>query len=221
MTQSLWDLSTFVIPLFLAIILHEIAHGLAAYKLGDSTAKSLGRLTLNPIPHIDPIGSILVPAALFLSNAGVMFGWAKPVPVNFDALRDRKKDMGLVALAGPLLNFLLALLTGALIVFLSKTLTGKPGIAGQWFLQSLMAFFSVNLALCAFNLLPILPLDGGRILVSVLPKRLSEEYAATERYGFFVLMGLLFLLPIFGIDFIRSYMAWMVTGLMEIITFIL
>lgn len=213
--EKLWQLSTFIIPLFMAIILHEIAHGWVAYKLGDDTAKRAGRLTLNPISHIDPIGSILVPILLFISNTGVMFGWAKPVPVRFGALKDTKRDMGLVALAGPMANFLLAVITVFILLGLQKI--GVGNLAMQWLSDTFRAFFMINLALCAFNLLPILPLDGGRILVSVLPKSLSEEFAQTERYGFFILVGLLFLLP----DVIHSYMIWMQEGLFSLITFFL
>ncbi|MBO5997157.1 MAG: site-2 protease family protein [Alphaproteobacteria bacterium] len=215
MTEKLWELSTFIIPLFMAIILHEIAHGWVAYKLGDDTAKRAGRLTLNPIPHIDPIGSILVPAVLFFSNTGLMFGWARPVPVRFSRLKDQKRDMGLVALAGPLANFLLAIIT--FFVFKGIMQFDQSNLLVKWFFDSLRVFFMINIALCAFNLFPILPLDGGRILVSILPEKLSNEYAETEKYGFYILMILLFLLPMMGIDVIHSYMKWMATGLIELI----
>ena len=219
MSETLWQLSTFILPLFVAIILHEMAHGWVAYKLGDDTAKKAGRLTLNPIPHIDPIGSILLPAMLFLSHAGVMFGWAKPVPVRFSALKDTKHDMGLVALAGPLTNFLLALLSGIFLLGIVKI--GVTDLLMKWIVDTFQAFLMINISLCAFNLLPILPLDGGRILVSILPTELSEKYAQTEYYGFYILMALLFLLPVLGIDIIMPYMIWMRSGLFSLIVFLL
>ena len=219
MAETLWQLSTYIIPLFTAIILHEMAHGWMAYRLGDDTAKRAGRLTLNPIPHIDPIGSILLPTVLFLSHAGVMFGWAKPVPVRFSALNDTKRDMGLVALAGPITNFLLAFLTAFLLLGIGKA--GVNNLLVKWVFDTFQAFFMINIALCAFNLLPILPLDGGRILVSILPTELSDKYVQTERYGFYILMALLFLLPIMGIDAIRIYMNWMAKGLLSLIAFFL
>ena len=214
----LWNLSTYIIPLFTAIILHEIAHGWVAYKLGDNTAKNLGRLTFNPIPHIDPIGSILLPSLLFISQAGIMFGWAKPVPVRFGALKDIKKDMGLVALAGPLTNFCLAFLSALCLLGIQKFIS--VNIISQWFFDSMQAFYWVNLGLCAFNLLPILPLDGGRILVSILPRDLSNQYAQTEKYGFYILIIGLFFLPMMGIDVIRGYMMWMITGLSDLMFFL-
>ena len=222
MQQTLfWQISTYIIPLLLSIILHELAHGWMAYWCGDSTAKAYGRLSLNPVAHIDPVGSVFVPLALFLSHSGVMFGWARPVPVNFYALKDTKRDMGLVALAGPFLNFLLAVLFGILLEFLSRNFANNSGAVFMWFLDSIKAFFIVNLSLCAFNLFPILPLDGGRILVSVLPKNLSESYAETEKYGILILLGLLFILPMMRIDILSGYMNWMAQGLLNIITFIL
>jgi len=215
--QTFWDLSTYIIPLFLAIILHEVAHGWMAYKLGDNTAKNMGRLTLNPVRHIDPIGSILVPALLFISKAGFMFGWSKPVPVRFSALNDTKRDMGMVALAGPLCNFILGVFAFFVAILIQKY--APANLLTVWLFDTFRAFLGINLALCAFNLLPILPLDGGRILVSLLPKRLSVEFEQTERYGFVVLMTMLFFLPMLGIDVISAYMQWMMSGLMDLLSF--
>ncbi len=217
MHSALWTVSTFILPLFFAIILHELAHGFVALKMGDNTAKMAGRLTLNPIHHIDPVGSILVPTLLFLTGSGVMFGWAKPVPVNFHALRDEKHDMGLVALAGPVTNFLLAIVSVLLMVAWQSFVPVSP--VGQWFFDMFQAFFMINIALCAFNLLPILPLDGGRILASILPNKLASEYAQTEKYGFYILLGILFILPLMGVDFLRAYMRWMTSGLTDLIAF--
>ena len=187
MSQSiLWQVSTFIIPLFLSIILHEMAHGWVAYKCGDSTAKRMNRLSLNPISHIDPVGSVFVPVLLMLSNSGVMFGWAKPVPVNYDALRDKKHDMGLVALAGPFLNFLLAFLSAFILLSLQKMDIETNNIIFLWIVDSVNALWVVNLGLCAFNLFPLLPLDGGRILTSILPEKIAESYSETEKYGFFI-----------------------------------
>ncbi len=218
----LWQISTFVIPLFLSIILHEMAHGWVAYKCGDSTAKRMNRLSLNPISHIDPIGSILVPVLLLFSGTGVMFGWAKPIPVNFNALRDEKRDMGLVALAGPIVNFILAVLAAVcLILFQKLEIQTTNNLFLLWFLNSIQALLAVNLGLCAFNLFPLLPLDGGRILVSILPDKMSISFAETERYGFIILIALLFFFPILGVDILRDYMIWIREGLMRIINFIL
>ena len=222
MSQSLlWQISTFVIPLFLSIILHEMAHGWVAYKCGDATAKMMNRLSFNPLSHIDPLGSVVVPVLLLVSGTGVMFGWARPVPVNFNALRDKKHDMGLVALAGPMLNFILAVLAAICLVLVQKSGILMDNLFLLWFKDSLQALLAVNLGLCAFNLFPLLPLDGGRILVSILPDKLSLSFAETERYGFFILIALLFFLPILGIDILHNYVVWIREGLMRIIYFIL
>ena len=221
MTQSIaWDVSVFVIPLFLSIILHEIAHGWAAALCGDTTAKRMGRLTLNPIAHIDPVGSILLPALLLITRSGFMFGWAKPVPVNFQALNDEKKDMGLVALAGPLMNFVLALCATLVMVLCWGNKIAPSSMFSLWMYDTLRAFISVNIGLCAFNLFPLLPLDGGRIVVSILPKALSEKYAQTERYGIVILLIIIFVLPNLGLDILHPYVLWIAQGLVDIIKFI-
>jgi len=183
------------IPLLFAITLHEVAHGWMAKQLGDTTAQRLGRITLNPIRHIDPVGTVLIPLLLIGSSfifGGplFLFGWAKPVPVTMENLRNPRRDMALVALAGPGINLLMAFLWGLLIyvgVFLLHTLPwlGVPlvlmGVAGTFF----------NTILMALNMLPILPLDGGRVLHSLLPPSLARGYAGLEQYGLFIMIILL------------------------------
>jgi len=175
-----------VIPVLFAITVHETAHGWVASKLGDHTARMMGRLTLNPIKHIDPVGTILVPALLYLSSAGFLFGWAKPVPINFNALRSPKKDMLWVALAGPGVNLLMAI--GWLIIVAIANTLNIPFLV----LMGGAGIF-INLLLAIFNLLPIPPLDGGRVISSLLPGKLSYQYDQLEPYGLFILVGLLFL----------------------------
>jgi len=180
-TAVLW-----VVPVVLAITLHEAAHGYVARLFGDQTAWMLGRVTLNPIKHIDPIGTVLVPGVLFLLKAPFLFGWAKPVPVNFGNLRHPKRDMIWVAGAGPAANFVMALGWAFLLAATS------PG--GPWTSVGLYKMadggISINLALLALNLLPIPPLDGGRIAVGLLPHRAAEMLARAEPYGFFVILAL-------------------------------
>ncbi len=180
------SLLIWAIPVLFAITVHETAHGWVASKLGDHTAKMMGRLTLNPIKHIDPVGTLLVPALLYLSSAGFIFGWAKPVPINFNALHSPKRDMLWVALAGPGVNLLMVI--GWLIVVAIADTLNMPFLV----LMGGAGIF-VNLLLAIFNLLPIPPLDGGRVLSSLLPGRLSYQYDQLEPYGLFILVGLLFL----------------------------
>ncbi|MBQ7413224.1 MAG: site-2 protease family protein [Alphaproteobacteria bacterium] len=171
-----------------------------ALKLGDRTALEANRLTLNPIPHIDLIGSLLLPAFLFLSNAPILFGWAKPVPVNFNRLNHPKRDMGLVAAAGPLSNLLLAILF--VIIGRIGLETLPDGLFLDWLVANLRNGISLSLIIGIFNLLPILPLDGGRILVSLLPLRYAIKYQSTEKYGFFILIGVILLSQVSGINII-------------------
>ena len=199
--SSIYSLTTWVIPLLLCVILHEIAHGFVALKLGDKTAWFMGRLTLDPRKHVDPIGSLLVPGLLFLSGSPVLFGWAKPVPVDFNRLRHPKRDMGLVALAGPVANVLLAVvfvLVGRFILWVMPA----DNQMTLWLLENLKNGISLSLVLACFNLLPILPMDGGRVVASLLPKKLSIRYQESEKYGLFILFGVLFILPAMGIDIV-------------------
>ena len=196
----IYTLTTWIIPLMLAIIVHEVAHGLVARKLGDDTAARAGRLTLNPLPHVDLVGSILLPLLCWLSHSGFMFGWAKPVPVNFNRLNRPKRDMGLVSVAGPVANLLLAILFVIIGRFAVELL--PRGTFLQWIMENIQNGVVISLVIGIFNLLPILPLDGGRILVSILPREYAIKYQSTEKYGFFVLIGVILLSQISGINVI-------------------
>jgi Zn-dependent protease len=175
------------VPVVLAITLHEAAHGYVAKLFGDRTAEMLGRVTLNPIKHVDPVGTILVPGLLVLLKVPFIFGWAKPVPVNFGNLRHPKRDMIWVAAAGPGSNFVQALLW-ALVLGLAA---GGGLMASSALGKMAYAGIQINLVLMALNLLPIPPLDGGRILVGLLPDRASAAVARIEPYGFFIILALL------------------------------
>ena len=173
-----------IIPVLLAITVHEAAHGYAAKHFGDKTAFFLGRITLNPLKHIDPIGTILIPGALWLLNAPFLFGWAKPVPVNFSNLRNPKKDMMWVALAGPASNFFMAIIWVILLNF-----TQSNQVNYSLFISGMCQVgIMINLVLMLLNLLPIPPLDGGRMAVSLLPNPWSYKLASLERYGMFILL---------------------------------
>jgi Zn-dependent protease len=192
MDLSLATIVLWAVPVVFAITLHEAAHGYVARIFGDQTAWMLGRVTLNPIKHIDPIGTIVVPGMLVAIAAithtpAFIFGWAKPVPVNFGNLRNPKRDMFWVAGAGPFANFLMAVLWGLLF----KGALPDGAIASGGLREMANAGISINLMLLALNLLPILPLDGGRIAVSLLPNRLAASYARLEPYGFMVVIILL------------------------------
>ena len=178
-----------VLPVLFAITLHEVAHGWVARKLGDPTAYMLGRLSLNPIRHIDPIGTVLVPLLLMMMG-GFIFGWAKPVPVTWENLRNPRRDMALVALAGPMTNLAMALVWGVIakVGYLTMSMAPLPG--RMLILMGAMGIF-INLVLMVLNLIPLLPLDGGRIVSSLLPRRAAAKFNLIEPYGFIVLLGLL------------------------------
>lgn len=210
MEQIIVTISIIFVPIMFAVVCHEVAHGLVAWHFGDPTARMMGRLTLNPLSHIDLMGTIIVPVFLIMSHTGMLFGWAKPVPVVFQNLRNPKRDMIWVAAAGPVTNTILAILSAlalrAIIFFVNPAVEGsmqamfiKPVV--------LMLTYSVyiNLLLAIFNMLPIPPLDGGRVLVGVLPNKQSNALASLERYGFFILILLIFILPWFGIDIFQLF----------------
>ena len=186
MSDLIQTVLIYALPVIFAITLHEAAHGYAALRLGDNTASMMGRVTLNPMAHIDPVGTILMPLLLYFSTGGAfLFGYAKPVPVRFDRLRHPKKDMVWVALAGPGANLL-----QAFIWYLSWHLLIGASIQEPFFLKMCEAGLKTNLALFAFNLFPLPPLDGGRILVGLLPWRQATMVSRIEPWGFFIVMAL-------------------------------
>jgi Zn-dependent protease len=190
MIEKLLEFAPYVLPLLIAITLHEAAHGYVAYKLGDVTAKLQGRVTFNPFRHIDLNGTILIPGALALSGSPLLFGYAKPVPVNFAILRGGKWGEIAVAIAGPVMNLTLAY-ASALLLHLDAVITPEQA---PFLFQSLYISVLVNIILAVFNMLPLLPLDGGRILNALLPRKISALHARSERYGMGVVL-VLFLLP--------------------------
>ena len=192
--EILYLASTWVLPVVLAVTLHEAAHGFAAYLLGDSTAWRLGRVSLNPLKHIDPFGTLLMPAMLLILRAPFLFGYAKPVPVNFRALRQPRRDMVLVAAAGPATNLVLATLAALLFHLVAFF----PNQAGLWLAENLRNALIINVVLAVFNMLPLPPLDGGRVLVGLLPNFLAVPLARLEPYGIMILLALMLLPPLLG-----------------------
>jgi Zn-dependent protease len=194
---SLYDVSVWVLPLIIAITFHEAAHAFVAHRLGDNTAYDLGRVSFNPFKHIDPFGTVLLPGILLLSHAPFLFGYAKPVPVNFRNLRNPRLGMVWVALAGPATNIALALL--AALAFHALPLA--PADYAKWLADNLKNALIVNVLLAIFNMLPIPPLDGGRVAVGLLPNVLAYPLSRLEPYGMLILIGILIVLPLAGSQF--------------------
>jgi Zn-dependent protease len=192
--NAIYLVTVWTIPVIVAITFHEAAHGFVAHLLGDDTAWWLGRVSFNPAKHIDPFGTVILPGILLLLGAPFLFGYAKPVPVNFRNLRSPRRDMVLVAAAGPAMNIFLAVLAA-----LGFHLVGYlPVTAARWLADNLKNALILNVVLAVFNLFPLPPLDGGRILVGILPKAIAAPVARMEPYGLGILIGLLIILPMLG-----------------------
>ncbi|MES2607964.1 MAG: site-2 protease family protein [Pseudomonadota bacterium] len=205
-----YDTIAHILSLVLAITLHEAAHGAIAYVFGDDTAKRMGRLTFNPIAHVDPIGTLLLPGLLYMAGAPFLFGWAKPVPVDFLRLNPRRLGMILVAFAGPGINLILAWIAA-----MAMHMSFEHGTFLHAFLP---LFFRINITLAAFNLLPILPLDGGRILAGLLPPSLAWHYSKTERFGMLIVLLFMMspsLLSLIGIH--ANPFVWVLRPIFEVL----
>ena len=190
-------IAVYAIPVIFAITLHEVAHGWAAKYLGDRTAEMMGRLTLNPIRHMDPIGTGLLPLTLMLLKSPFIFGWAKPVPVTWENLDNPRRDMALVALAGPGANLLMALFWFGVMQFVFSLEGSVAASTLEFFVYMAQAGIIINIVLMVLNLIPIPPLDGSRVVSAMLPGRWAYQYSRLEPFGFFILIGLVFALYLF------------------------
>ena len=194
MQQFINVISTWIVPVLISVTMHEAAHGYAANLLGDNTAKKLGRVTLNPFKHIDRFGTVILPLLLILMKSPFIFGWAKPVPVMFHRLKNPLRDMVIVAIAGPLTNIALAIISASILSIMQNLSL----LDNLWLVRTLINFIFINIILAVFNMIPIPPLDGGRVAVGLLPKYISYQLAKLERYGLFIIIGALFILPLLG-----------------------
>ena len=209
--MNLLEVSTLVVPVVVAVTFHEAAHGFVAYRLGDDTAWRAGRVTFNPFKHIDLFGTIILPAVLLLSSSGrFMLGYAKPVPVNFRRLNHPRQDMVWVAVAGPATNVLLAIVSSLLLHGVGLV----PASSAEWVATNLWNSVQFNALICVFNMLPLPPLDGGRVAVGLLPNALALPLARLERYGMLILLLFLFVIPFVGekIGVNLNVLSWVIGG---------
>lgn len=189
------QIATWVVPLTIAIVFHEVAHGRVAKMFGDMTAADAGRLTLNPIKHVDPFGTVILPMFLALSGAP-MFGWAKPVPVRQSQLRNPRWHMVLVAIAGPASNIILAVMTAIAIGLLARFSPDGPGPVMEFIVKNLVNFIGINLFLALFNMIPLPPFDGSKVFAGFLPDGMRERFQNLDRYALLFMLGLLFVVPL-------------------------
>jgi Zn-dependent protease len=210
LAATIYTASTWVLPVLLAITLHEAIHGWVAHRCGDDTAWRLGRVSFNPLRHIDPFGTILLPGLLLFLHSPFLFGYAKPVPVNFAALRHPRRDMVLVAAAGPGMNIALALAAG----LLAHAVGVLPAGGREWAVLNLENAIVINVVLAVFNMIPMPPLDGGRVAVGLLPDVLARPLARLENYGMMIIIGVLFVLPMVGnqLDMNLNLIGWLLGG---------
>jgi Zn-dependent protease len=194
MTDTLYSIATWLVPLIIAIVFHEVAHGLVARRFGDPTAERMGRLTLNPVKHVDPVGTVILPMILAIAHAPI-FGWAKPVPVRADRMRNPRRDMMIVALAGPGMNLLLAIVATAILALGLRLGGGDPLTVGGFIASNALNFLLINIFLAVFNLIPLPPFDGGHVVEGLLPRPLALRFHALGRYSLPILFALLLVIP--------------------------